>query len=58
MDNDRMKIINPKTGDSEYKIGEDNLVEDLNLSRIEADRRKKEKGIPDDTNTDCRKETV
>ena len=46
MDTDRMKIVNPKTGQPEYEVGPDDQVEDLNQDRI--DRQKK--GIPDDTN--------
>ena len=48
MDTDRMRIVNPKTGQPEYEVGPDNQVEDLNQDRIELDRQKK-KGIPDDT---------
>lgn len=55
MDTDRMKIINPKTRLPEYEVGENNQVEDLNPSRIEADRLKRKKGKPDDT--DPRTET-
>jgi hypothetical protein len=47
MDNDHMKIINPKTRLPEYEVGEDNRVEDLNPSRIETDRTKK-KGQSDE----------
>jgi hypothetical protein len=52
MDTDRMKVINPKTRLPEYLVGEDNLVEDLNPSRIEADRIRKEKGTNEPNETD------
>jgi hypothetical protein len=44
-----MKIINPNTKLPEYLVGDDNLVEDINQRRIEADRLKKEKGKLDES---------